>query len=97
MSGTIVDVQSANAEVVLQERIVTNEFKVVEIHENISNKFVRVDVELGPFTTETRPNGESETRGSGRRSIMAWHGAEYDAVRDTWTNADLMAAVKTKL
>jgi hypothetical protein len=97
MSGTIVDIQSANAEVVLQERVVTNEFKVVEIHEHVSNRFVRAEVELGPFTTETRPNGETETRGSGRRGVMVWHGAEYDAVRDTWTNADLMAAVRAKL
>lgn len=90
-------VQPVSGEIVLQERVVTNEFVITEIHESIRNRFVRVDVELGPFTTETRPNGETETRGSGRRGLVVWDNDAYDAVRDTWANADLMAAVKTKL
>jgi hypothetical protein len=97
MPATITEVQPVSKEIVLQERVTTNEFVVTEIHENIRNRFVRVEVELGPFTTETRPNGETETRGSGRRGVIVWDNAAYDAVRDTWTNSDLMTLVAAKL
>lgn len=97
MPATIADVQPVTAEIVLQERVTTNEFIISEIHESIRNRFVRVDVELGPFTSDTRPNGQTEVRGSGRRGIVAWDNEDYDAVRDTWTNVDLMAVVKAKL
>lgn len=88
------EVQPVAVEIVLQERVTTNEFIISEIHENIRNRFVRVEVELGPFTTETRPNGQTETRGTSRRGILVWEGEAYDSIRDTWANADLMAAVK---
>lgn len=91
------EVQPVSTEIVLQERVTTNQFTITEIHENIRNRFVRAEVELGPFTTETRPNGETETRGTTRRGVLVWEGVEYDAIRDTWANADLMAAVKAKL
>lgn len=91
------DVQGITTEIVLQERLVTAEFKVVEIHESIRDRFVRAEVELGPFITEDRPIGVTATRGSGRRGVQVWANAEYDAIRDTWTNADLLAAVKAKL
>jgi hypothetical protein len=90
-------VQGISTEIVLQERLTTTEFKITEIHESIQNRFVRVDVELGPFATTTRPNGETETRGSSRRGLIAWDNEDYDAIRDTWANADLLAVVKTKL
>lgn len=93
----ISDVQGTTAEIVLQERLTTSEFKVVEIHENIRERFVRAEVELGPFTTEERPNGQTTTRGTGRRGINVWSNEEYDAIRDTWANADLIAVVKAKL
>lgn len=94
---TIVDNHSVENEIVLSERVVTTEFRIVEIHENIRNRFVRVEVELGPFVTETRPNGETEIRGSGRRGVDVWSNAEYDALRDTWTNEDLLVAVTAKM
>ena len=93
----ITDVQGTNAEIVLQERLTTTEFKVVEIHENIRDRVVRAEVELGPFTTEERPNGQSVTRGAGRRGVNVWANEEYDAIRDIWANSDLIAAVKAKL
>lgn len=89
--------QSVTTEIVLQERVTTSEFIITEIHENIRNRFVRAEVELGPFTTETRPNGNTEVRGSGRRGINVWDGDAYDAIRDTWANSDLIAAVTAKL
>jgi len=79
---TIVDNQTASGEIVLSERVVTNAYRVVEIHESIENRFVRVEIELGPFVTEERPNGQTVTRGSGRRGINVWENEEYDAVRD---------------
>lgn len=97
MPAAITDVQAVSKEIVLQERVTTSEFMITEIHENIRNRFVRVEVELGPFTTSTRPNGEEETRGSGRRGLIVWDNADYDAIRDTWTNGDLMQVVAQKL
>jgi hypothetical protein len=94
---TIVENQTIQSEIVLTERVTTNEFRIVQIQENIQNRFVQVEVELGPFVTEERPNGESETRGSGRRGVTVWSGDAYDTVRDTWTNADLLTAVTAAL
>ena len=94
---TIADSQTASNEIVLTERVATSDYKIIEIHESIQNRFVRVEVELGPFTTETRPNGETVTRGSGRRGVTVWDNEAYDAVRDTWRNEDLLAQVATKL
>jgi hypothetical protein len=97
MPANITDVQSVSTELVLQERVTTNEFTIVEIQESIRNRVVRVDVELGPFVTTTRPTGQTETRGSGRKTVVAWENEEYDTVRDTWTNVDLMAVITAKL
>ncbi len=91
------DVQGITAEIVLQERLTTSEFKVVEIHESIQNRFVRADIELGPFTTETAPGGMTVTRGASRRGVVVWDNEAYDAIRDTWANTDLLAAIKTLL
>ena len=95
MTG-IADIGTLNTEVVLTERIATTEFKVYEIHEYIDQRQVRAEVELGPFTTEEGLLG-TQTRGSSRRGVIVWQGEEYDAVRDTWRNEDLIAAVQTAL
>lgn len=97
MSATIVDVQPTPVEIVLQERVTTSEFIITEIQESIVDRHVRVEIELGPFVEETRPRGRIMKRGSGRRGIVVWSNEEYDAIRDTWTNSDLMAAVTAKL
>ena len=92
--ATIADTQTTDAEIVLSERVVTSEFRITDIHESIQNRFVRAEIEIGPFVTETRPDGStSGTRGSSRRGVTVWENEAYDAVRDTWTNADLMARV----
>jgi hypothetical protein len=93
----ITDTQSLESEIVLTERRATTEFRVVEIHESIQNRFVRAEVELGPFETIEQPGSTTEIRGSGRRGVTVWDRETYDAVRDTWTNADLMVAVKAAL
>lgn len=93
----ITDTQSLETEIVITERRATTEFRVLEVQESIQNRFVRAEVELGPFTTEERPNGEIEIRGTGRRGVVVWDRESYDQIRDTWTNADLMAAVKVAL
>jgi hypothetical protein len=94
---TILDTQSLTNEVVLSERQVTNEFRIREIQEEIENRKVNVRVELGPFITEERPNGGTETRGSSTRGITVWENVEYDAIRDTWNNADLIAKITSIL
>ena len=96
MSG-ILDPQLTSTEIVLQEKVVTTEFKVVEIHESIKNRFVRAEIELGPFITEDG-QGENRTRGTSRRGIVVWENEAYDAIRDhVWTNEDLISIIKTKL
>lgn len=94
---TIADNQSIETEIVLSERVVTTEFRIMEIHESVRNRHVRVEVELGPFVTEERPNGETTVRGSGRRGVDVWSGEEYDSIRDSWSNVDLLAAVTAKM
>lgn len=91
MTTTIVDKLSLDTEIVLSERRVTTEFVIRQIQENIQQRRVQVEIELGPFTTETFPDGREETRGSGGRGITVWENDAYDAVRDTWRNEDLMA------
>lgn len=97
MPATIVDNQTLLSEVVLSERVATTEFKVVEIQENITQRYVRAEIELGPFTTVEMPNGETVTRGTSRRGVTVWENAEYDAIRDTWANGDLITAIIAKL
>lgn len=92
--GSIVDPQTVATEIVLSERVVTNEFVITEIFESIVNRFVRAEIDLGPFVTETRPDGSTHTRGSSRRGVTVWENEAYDAVRDTWRNEDLIARVK---
>ena len=88
---TIVDTLTLENEIVLAERKVTTEFVIRQIQENIQQRRVQVEIDLGPFTTETFPDGRTETRGSGGRGVTVWEGDAYDAVRDTWRNEDLMA------
>jgi hypothetical protein len=90
---TIVDNQTLENEIVLSERVVTTEFRVVEIYESIQDRFVRAEIELGPFITEERPGGELETRGSSRRGVVVWEKESYDAVRDVWRNEDLLTRI----
>lgn len=97
MPATIADIGTVNTEIVLSERRVTNEFLILEIHEHIRQRFVNVEIELGPFTTETYPDGSTETRGTSRRGIVVWENTSYDAVRDTWSNVDLLARITTIL
>jgi hypothetical protein len=91
MTTTIVDTLTLETEIVLSERRVTTEFVIRQIQENIRDRRVHAEIELGPFTTETYPGGREEIRGSGQRGITVWENDEYDAVRDTWDNAALMA------
>jgi hypothetical protein len=93
----ITETQGLDIEIVLQERRTSTEFRIVEVHESIQNRFVRAEVELGPFVTEERPGGTPEIRGSSRRGVTVWSNEAYDAIRDTWTNTDLLVAVKAAL
>ena len=87
----IVDTLTLTNEIVLTERKTTTEFVIRQIQENVQQRRVHVEIDLGPFTTETFPDGHTETRGSGGRGVTVWEGDAYDAVRDTWRNEDLMA------
>ena len=84
-------------EIVISERVVSTEFKVIEMHESVPQRRVTADVELGPFTDEVLPSGQTISRGISRRNVTVWQDAEYDAVRDTWNNLDLLTKVTTIL
>lgn len=92
--AAITDVQGVTKEIVLQERVTTTDYKIREIHESVENRYVHVEVELGPFVQEERPSGQIVIRGTSRRRLNIWENDVYDAIRDTWTNADLIAAIK---
>jgi hypothetical protein len=85
---------TVDGEIVLSERKVATEFRVIEIHENVIDRFVRADIELGPFTDEQGPGGVIVSRGSSRRGMDVWHGADYEAVALTWDNTTLIARIK---
>jgi hypothetical protein len=87
---TIVDTLTLENEIVLTERRATTEFVIRQIQENIPQRRVQVEIELGPFTTDSFPDGRTETRGSSSRGVTVWEGDAYDAIRDTWRNQDLM-------
>lgn len=91
------DTLTINGEIVITERRATSEFRILEVHESIQNRSVRVELELGPFTQETMPNGEVRTFGSSRRGMSIWENDAYDAIRDTWANTDLMAVITANL
>jgi len=80
--ATIADQVTANTTV--QTTVTSTGYMVTEIHEDVRNKSVHATVEFAPFT-----------RGSRRKTIAVWEGTAYEAVRDTWTNADLLAKVAT--
>lgn len=93
--STIAEVGVVSGEIVITERKVTSEFAVIEITESIRNRYVRVVVDLGPF-----PNPETITElriGSSVRILTVWSDEAYDAVRDTWNNTDLLAAIREML
>lgn len=96
-AAAINQVSTINTEIILSERIVTSEWKVREIHENIVNRYVRADIEFGPFIEEEGGIGVTVLRGTSGRSINVWENEEYDLIRDTWTNADLLAKIQTVL
>jgi hypothetical protein len=96
MSESIVNPQTLSGEIVLSERVVANEFIIVEIMENIRARYVRAVFELGPFVTEQGITGDV-IRGTSVRSVVVWDNEAYDAVRDTWRNEDLLAAIKVIL
>jgi hypothetical protein len=95
--ATIDTLQAIPTEIVLQERVTTTEFKVIEVQESIRQRFVRAEIELGPFTEVTGPGGQTYTQGTSRRGVDVWNGDEYDTIRDTWNNNDLILAIKSKL
>jgi len=93
MTELLPDVHAITGELVLTERKATSEWKIREILESHENNYVRVDVELGPFTEELGPGGQTVVRGSSGRGLLVWSGDEYIAIRDTWNNDDLIAKI----
>lgn len=93
MPALITDKVATTTEIVLSEYKVSTEFKVTEVHESIQNRFVRAELELGPFVTRQDGPDRTEEVGTGRRSMVVWSNEEYDAIRDIWTNGTLLARI----
>lgn len=94
----IINTVSLDKELVLTERRATTEFRITEVHESIVGRFVRIEIEMGPFVSYEDPNGAVRIEGEGgRRGLTVWDNETYDAIRDTWTNADLLSVVKERL
>jgi hypothetical protein len=100
----ISEIQTTAEEFVITERVVTNNFIVRNILEDVENRLVRVELEVGPFVETPMPvppptdgtTTDTVLRGT-RRWVAVWSGDEYDAVRDTWGNTELLAAIPSKL
>lgn len=97
----ITNTLTAETEILLSERVVTTDYRISNVFENIKGRSVRVEIELGPFIPDPDPildaNGNPKNKTfaqGGKRIIDVWTGNEYDAIRDTWTNVELIAAVK---
>jgi hypothetical protein len=96
----ISEIQTCTNEIVITERVVTDQFVVKSIIESVEHLFVRVELEVGPFeqVTVLGLDGQPELRLRGsRRNILVWSNADYLAVRDTWDNASLIAAIPAAL
>lgn len=91
---SIVQKQTTTNEIVLTERVVTNEYRIVSIEESIEERRVDVAIEIGPFVQEERFSGETvSVAKGGRRRLIVWQNEEYDTIRDIWKNDDLMSKV----
>jgi hypothetical protein len=96
---SITNIVTTENEIVISEDLTTTDFKIVGIHEDIAVG-VRVEVEVGPFVPHTfGPEGYEVIRmvPTSTKGIPVWTGDEYRAIRDTWTNADLISAVASRL
>lgn len=94
---TIVQKQTTENEIVLSERVVTNEYRIVRIEESIEDRRVEVAVEIGPFVEEQRGDQTVTVAKGGRRRVTVWENEAYEAIRDTWKNEDLLSEVATKM
>lgn len=93
----IIEIQPIDGEIVITERRATSTYFITDIYESITNKFVRVEVELGPFEVTEHPNGNTTTRGSSRRGVVVWQNEDYVNIMNTWDNAMLLAKVSELL
>ena len=85
---TIAEINTAPSDIVVSERVVTNQYRVVSIDENVQRRYVRVVVETGPWN-QVSP----ELTIGQHRSLVVWENAEYDQVRDSWDNSSLLSRI----
>lgn len=94
---TVIDITSthttANTISIRNGMVTTNEYKILDIQESMKDRKLSVTVEFGPFTSRVDGRGHYIVEGSAKRNLLVWSDNAYDAVRDTWTNADLVARV----
>ena len=70
---TITNTQNTANTVVIQQAVTTNEWIVVEIHENVREGWVRAEVEFGPFNTRTIGQNNVEAKFGLNRKIGRAH------------------------
>lgn len=84
--------QTTTSEIVVTERVTVSEFRVCSIYELFETRMVRAEVEFGAPVV----SGGVPQRGT-RRLVTVWAGSAYDSIKETWTNADLLAEIAVKL
>lgn len=87
--STINTAQALTKEAVVQPKIASTTFRINGYHESVLNRIVVANIEFGPY--------DDKNKGVGTKRITVWEGTAYDAIRDTWTNADLLSTVTTIL
>ena len=90
----ITDIANIDTEIVITERVVTNQFRILKIEENVADNRLQVEVQLGPFVLDENNN---VVRGGPQIGVGIWQNEEYMQHRDSWTNDELITAVKAKL
>jgi hypothetical protein len=93
----LTNIQSFTGEIILSENISSSEFLITAIHEDIKEKTIKVEVEMGPFQIEEMPDGTTTNRGISQRMLVVWEGSSYDAIKNTWDNVALNAKVSELL
>ena len=90
----ITDITTINREIVLSERVVTNQFRIIKINEDVAEKRLAVEVQLGPFVTD---ENNTIIRTGPQFGVNIWEKEEYEQHRDSWTNDQLITATAAKL
>lgn len=90
---TLTEPNTLNGNIILAERIVSNEFFVKEVSEKPFELLVTAVIEMGPFETR-EVSGRMITTGTKSRTIVVWEKEDYSQVELIWDNTMLVNRIK---